>query len=105
MLCRRIRIALHLLSASASVLAFSPAVRRDDERSWTPARQTGIVGDDDVDANQHGWSPRPTPDPRPPRFGEVELFKRVTYSMGTDTCGFVSGYSCKLSTLLPMSLS
>lgn len=88
-------------SLIASTLAFSPFVRRFDEPVWTPARQTGAPGDEQLD--EEGWSPRPTDSPQPD-FGELDLFKRASFSLGTDTCGFVSGYSC-MSTILLCDLA
>jgi hypothetical protein len=73
--------------------AFSPKVHRRDQESWTPARETGVA--DEV--NRIGWSPKPTEAPGA-RYGEMELLKR--YSMGTNTCGFVSGYSCMIEVVI-----
>ncbi|KAL8334443.1 hypothetical protein RB601_000375 [Gaeumannomyces tritici] len=74
--------------------AFSP-LRAAQEASWRPARQTAspgtAPGEDKPDARV-GWSPRPTDAPKP-ALAQMELFKRQQpYSMGTDTCGFISGY-------------
>jgi hypothetical protein len=64
--------------------AFEPLTRPRPDRSWAPARQTA-AGD-----GEGGLSPAPT---ARPALGEMELLRR--YDMGTDTCGFASGYKCK----------
>jgi hypothetical protein len=61
-----------------------------DERSWTPAQQTATPSPSDA---SEGWTPRPTEAPRLD-YGGIDLPKRDGLSMGTDTCGFVSGYKC-----------
>ncbi|KAM7218434.1 proline-rich receptor-like protein kinase PERK1 [Rhypophila decipiens] len=80
-------LAFSLLLSSAT--AFSPLVRRQSEKSWAPARETGRPAED----NRMGWSPKPTDLPVPgPRYGGMDLLRRASdFSIGTDTCGFVSG--------------
>ncbi|KAK1756765.1 proline-rich receptor-like protein kinase PERK1 [Echria macrotheca] len=84
--------ALFFALLTGAATAFAPAERRrPDERSWTPARETGASQD------RVGWSPKPTDAPvppmPPPRFGQMDLLRRDGFTMGTDTCGFVSGFS------------
>jgi len=86
MRCARFTPSLALWLASAT--AFTPLVRRQDERSWSPAKETGLPNEQRL-----GWSPKPTDAPIPPRrYGEMDLLKR-DFTLGTDTCGFVSGFS------------
>ncbi|KAK5659880.1 hypothetical protein OQA88_13343 [Cercophora sp. LCS_1] len=77
-----------LVALLTPAAAFAPLQRRNDERSWTPAKETGRFED------RIGWTPKPTGAPvPPPRYGEMDLVRRGGFSMGTDTCGFVSGFS------------
>ncbi|KAL8366384.1 hypothetical protein RB595_004925 [Gaeumannomyces hyphopodioides] len=78
------------------VAAFYPLRPTQEKASWRPARQTASPGTISGDAHNPdarvGWSPRPTDAPKP-ALAQMELFKRQQpYSMGTDTCGFISGY-------------
>ncbi|GAB1315237.1 Proline-rich receptor-like protein kinase PERK1 [Madurella fahalii] len=77
-------VALSALAAPAS--AFTP-LQKLSSKPWTPAAETGTADH----PNRLGWSHKPTDAPQP-RYGEMELLKR-DYTMGTDTCGFFSGYS------------
>ncbi|KAM7183553.1 proline-rich receptor-like protein kinase PERK1 [Naviculisporaceae sp. PSN 640] len=87
-------VSFSLLLSSAT--AFSPLVRRQSGKSWAPARETGRPAED----NRMGWSPKPTGLPNPgPRYGGMDLLRRASdFTLGTDTCGFVSG-----STPLPVT--
>ncbi|KAK4183530.1 proline-rich receptor-like protein kinase PERK1 [Podospora australis] len=57
-------------------------------KSWTPAPETNRADD----GNRLQWSSQPTSAPAQDVWGDMELLKRQ-FVMGTDTCGFLSGYS------------
>ncbi|KAK0652481.1 hypothetical protein B0T16DRAFT_454845 [Cercophora newfieldiana] len=81
-----------------SALAFTPLERRQEQRSWTPAKETGRSEE------RIGWSPKPTDAPiPPPRYGQMDLLKRADFTLGTDTCGFVSGFSSAAVTCVRQS--
>lgn len=71
-----------------AVAAFAPLTTATRGKPWFPAAATAH----ERDTNRLGWSPRPTAAPAPGPWGEMELLKRQS-EMGTDTCGFLSGYS------------
>ena len=77
-----------LLEIAPAIAGISPLMRFEG-RSWTPARETGSPT---AGGDEGGLSPVPTEPARHPDFGEMELFKR--YQMGSDTCGFASGFKC-----------
>ncbi len=83
-----------LLPEAVPVMAGLSPVRRADgsARMWAPARQTNVVVPPTAAYGEDGLSPAPT---NGPELGEMELFKR--YQMGSDTCGFASGYKCAFS--------
>ena len=88
---------LILSTLVASAVAFVPLERKPTDTTWTPAKETGQTLPADTDnTNKVGWSPKPTD--TPPRFGamgRMDMFRRQeSYTMGTDTCGFVQDYKC-----------
>ena len=85
---------LEIVPALAGVSPFARRSRAED-REWTPARETPAPSG----LADGGLSPAPTAPARPhDDFGEMDLFKR--YHMGTDTCGFASGYKCAFPNLV-----
>lgn len=86
-------VALSALAAPAT--AYAPLPKLGNDKPWTPAVDTSTADH----PNHLAWSHKPTDAPRP-RYGEMELLRR-DFSMGTDTCGFFSGYSCTSQSTLP----
>ncbi|KAK0716761.1 hypothetical protein B0T26DRAFT_265651 [Lasiosphaeria miniovina] len=83
---------LAMCTGIAPANAFAPLERRGSDSSWSPAKQTGLPERDHP--NRVGWSPRPTDaPPSQHNYGAMDLLKRDTFSIGSDTCGFLAGYS------------
>ncbi|KXX76598.1 Proline-rich receptor-like protein kinase PERK1 [Madurella mycetomatis] len=76
-----------LFVAPSALAAPATLQKLGNDKPWTPAAETSTIDH----PNHLAWSHKPTDAPRP-RYGETELLRR-DFSMGTDTCGFFSGYS------------
>ncbi|KAL2019080.1 hypothetical protein VTK56DRAFT_10111 [Thermocarpiscus australiensis] len=92
--------AASFLVLAASVAAFTPLEGRP--RNTRPDTSATVTEHRDH-ANRLGWSPKLTDAPRP-RGAEMELLRR-DFTMGTDNCGSVAGYSSIAITRLEQSAS